>query len=56
MANAYLDKRAEENSSGLSLVKLSKTSTTARSSQAAENQAKMTSAEIKAKQLALVGQ
>ena len=55
MANAHLDERAEENSSGLSLVKLSlsKTSTMARSSQAAEIRAKMTLAEIKAKQLAL---
>ena len=53
MANAHLDERAEESSSGLSSVKLSKTSTSARSSQAAEIRAKMTSAEIKAKQLAL---
>ena len=54
-ANAHLDERAEESSSGLSSVKvsLSKTSTTARSSQVAAIQAKMTSAEIKAKQLAL---
>ena len=55
MANAHLDERAEESSSGLSSVKLSlsKTSTTVRSSQAAKIRAKMTSAEIKAKQLAL---
>ena len=53
MANAHLDERTEESSSGLSSVKLSKTSTSARSSQAAEIRAKMTSAEIKAKQLAL---
>ena len=54
-ANAHLDERAEESSSRLILVKvsLSKTSTTARSSQVAAIQAKMTSAEIKAKQLAL---
>ena len=54
-ANAHLDERAEESSSGLSSVKvsLSKTSTTARSSQVAAIRAKMTSAEIKAKQLAL---
>ena len=46
VANAHLDERAEESSSGLSSVKLSlsKTSTTARSSQAAEIRAKMTSA------------
>ena len=53
MANAHLDERAEESSSGLSSVKVSKTSTSARSSQAAEIRAKMTAAEIKAKQLAL---
>ena len=53
MANSHLGERAEESSSGLSLVKLSKTSTTARSSQAAKIRAKMTSVEIKAKQLAL---
>ena len=55
VANAHLDERAEKSSSGLSSVKLSlgKTSSTARSSQAAEIRAKMTSAEIKAKQLAL---
>ena len=54
-ANAHLDERAEESSSGLSSVKvsLSKTSTTARSSQVAAIRAKMTSAEIKLKQLAL---
>ena len=54
-ANAHLEERAEESSSGLSSVKLSlnKTSTMARSSQAAETRAKMTSAQIKAKQLAL---
>ena len=54
VANVHLDKRAEESSSGLSSVKLSlsKTSTTARSSQGAEILAKLTSAEIKAKQLA----
>ena len=54
-ANVHLDERAEESSSGLSSVKvsLSKTSTTARSSQVAAIRAKMTSAEIKAKQLAL---
>ena len=54
-ANAHLDERAEESSSGLSSVKLSlsKTSTAARSSQVAAIRAKMTSAEIKAKQLAL---
>ena len=54
-ANAHLDERAEESSSGLSSVKFgaSKTSISAGSSQAAEIRAKMTSAEIKAKQLAL---
>ena len=54
-ANTHLDERAEESSSGLSSVKvsLSKTSTTARSSQVAAIRAKMTSAGIKAKQLAL---
>ena len=54
-ANAHLDERAEESSSGLSSVKesLSKTSTMVRSSQVAAIRAKMTSAEIKAKQLAL---
>ena len=54
-ANAHLDERAEERSRRLSSVKvsLSKTSTTARSSQVAAIRAKMTSAEIKAKQLAL---
>ena len=54
-ANAHLDERAEEISSGLSSVKLraSKTSISAGSSQAAEIRAKMTSAEIKANQLAL---
>jgi len=54
-ANAHLEERTEESASGLRSVKLSlsKTSTTARSSQAAEIRAKMTSAEIKAKQLAL---
>ena len=54
-ANAHLDERAEESSSRLSSVKvsLSKTSTTARSSQVAAIWAKMTSAEIKAKQLTL---
>ena len=48
-ANAYFDERAEESSSRLSLVKLrvSKTSISARSSQAAKIRAKMTSAEIK---------
>ena len=45
-ANAHLDERAEESSSGLS-------SAAARSSQVAAIRAKMTSAEIKAKQLAL---
>ena len=52
-ANAHLDERAEESSSGLSSVKSCKTSTTRTLSQAAEIRAKMTSAEIKAKQLAL---
>ena len=52
-ANAHLDERAEESSSGLSSVKSCKTSTTRTLSQAAELRAKMTSAEIKAKQLAL---
>ena len=54
-ANTHLDERAEESSSGLSSVKLraSKTSISAGSSQAAEIRAKMTSAEIKAKQPAL---
>ena len=44
-ANAHFDERAEESSSGLSFVKvsLSKTSTTARSSQVAAIRAKMTS-------------
>ena len=53
MASTHLDERAEESSSGLSSVKLSlsKTSTMARSSQAAEIRAKMTSAEIKANSL-----
>lgn len=54
-ANAHLDERAEESSNGLSSVKesLSKTSTMVRSSQVAAIWAKMISAEIKAKQLAL---
>ena len=54
-AIAHLDERAEESSSGLSSVKLraSKTYISAGSSQAAKIRAKMTSAEIKAKQLAL---
>ena len=54
-ANAHFDERAEESSSGLSFVEvsLSKTSTTARSSQVATIRAQMTLAEIKAKQLAL---
>ena len=52
-ANAHLDERGEESSSGLSSVKSCKTSTTRTLSQAAEIRAKMTSAEIKAKQLAL---
>ena len=54
-ANAHLDETEEESSSGLSSVKLSlsKTSTTARSSQVAAIRAKVTSAQIKAKQLAL---
>ena len=51
----HLDERAKKSSSGSSSVKLSlsKTSAKARSSQAAAFRGKMTSPEIKAKQLAL---
>ena len=52
-ANAHLDDRAEEISSGLSSLKSWKTSSTRNVSQVAEIRAKITSAEIKAKQLAL---
>ena len=54
-ANTHLDDGAEESSGRLNLVKLSlsKSSTMVRYFQAAEIQAKITSAEIKAKQLAL---
>ena len=50
-ANVHLDGRLEESSSGVSSVKLSRTSSARTLSQAAEIRAKITSAEIEAKQL-----
>jgi len=52
-ANPHPEDRAEEISSGLSSVKSWKTSSTRNVSQAAEIRAKITLAEIKAKQIAL---